>query len=326
MSSFDDPRIIVYTNSANIGQTKSLNVGLKLAKGRYVIINDADDLSLPTRIEKQLEFIMNHPDFVAVGTSSYIMDRAGNTRRSFLKPTDPRVILLSVFSDTPIIHGSVIIDKQAVLSVGGYNEQFRICQDYELWSSLIRNGKNIANIPDILVVIRHYMDSVSFREKDAQTLENGIIMLANITAMTSLRISLDEAIRQRIFFTSPERLDEDAFFAAEKMFITEYECLNNRHIFDDRLIENDLKKRMIKPYCKLALSKIRAGRMKEARKITSLFAAKYGFSVMPFVIGKVSHTGRTVATGILNYYEKYQKLSVDWIRYLHGAYDNKRCS
>ena len=214
--SFGDPRIRVHTNPVNMGQTKSLNVGLRLARGKYIVVNDADDYSLPKRIETQLDFIMKNPEYPVVGTSCYIMDREGKILRTFLRPTDPREIQLQFLSDTPMTHGSVIMQKDAILARGGYNEDFRIIQDYELWSTLMRKGTRVMNIPDILVVIRTFADSISFKERDAQTLENGKTIRANVEAMTGMTISLDDAVRQRHFFVAPDRLMHDEFNRAEQ--------------------------------------------------------------------------------------------------------------
>src|SRR3990172_12675648 len=120
ISSFNDERIVLHTNAFNMGQTKSLNIGLRMARGKYIVINDADDLSLPQRIEKQLDFILKHPEYVVVGTSSFIMDRSGTIKRVFRKPTDQRQIFLGILSDTPLIHGSIIMVKEVILAHGGY--------------------------------------------------------------------------------------------------------------------------------------------------------------------------------------------------------------
>lgn len=55
--SYDDERIILCNNKTNLGQTKSLNIGLRLARGKYVARIDADDFSFPTRLEKQLSIV-----------------------------------------------------------------------------------------------------------------------------------------------------------------------------------------------------------------------------------------------------------------------------
>ena len=321
IQSFKDQRIVVHTNTVNMGQTKSLNVGLKLAKGKYIVVNDADDLSLPRRIEKQLDFITKHTEYVVVGTSSYIMDSSGKIKRTFIKPTDSHEILLWILSDTPLIHGSVIMDKDIILAQGGYNEDFKICQDYELWSSLIRKGVRIANIPDILVIIRQYMDSISFKEKDAQTIENGKILYANIEALTTLKISHDDAIRQRTFYAAPELLQRADFKKAEEVFIKKYKNLDSQVNLDDDFISCNLKKIIAKIYSKLALAEFKNSRLKEARKISSHFLGTYGFSIIPFLMWVISYSCKAVSDKILHYYEKWQEFSTNLYRYSHYTKD-----
>ncbi len=308
IQSFKDPRIVVHTNAVNMGQTKSLNVGLKLAKGKYIVVNDADDLSLPQRIEKELDFILKHPEYVVVGSSSFIMDKTGKIKRVFRRPTDSRELFLSILSHTPVIHGSVIMSKKIILAHGGYNEEFRICQDYELWSSLIRKGFRVANIPDILVVIRHFSDSTSFKEKDAQTLENGRTIYKNVTTLTTLNISHDDAIRQRLFFSWPELLPWDEFKKAEELFIKEYRNLNNKVSFSPDFISANLKRKLVKPYSKVALAEFKNGRIKEGRKITYEFLKTYGFSSIPFLLWVISFSGNNISNKIPNYYEKWQEV------------------
>lgn len=312
--SFKDSRIVVYSNSENLGQTKSLNIGLKMARGKYVLINDADDLSLSHRIEQQLNFILNHPEFAVVGASCFIMDRSGRLKRTFHKPVDPFEISISILSDTPIIHGSVIMEKEIIIANGGYNEEFRICQDYELWSSLLRRDLRITNIPNVLVIIRHYSDSISFKEKDAQMLENGKIMCANIKALTNLRVSLEDSIRQRLFFAAPDRLSIADFEKANELFLKEYSNLNYNININQNLILNNLKRKLLKPYCKLAIFRINSGQSKESRKIMCSYLKEYGVSAMPLAIWMMSFGGKILFNKMLSYFEKWQELNAKLYR------------
>ncbi len=289
--SFGDARIRVHTNAQNLGQTKSLNVGLKLARGKYVVINDADDLSLPERIEKQLHFMLHNKNCAAVGGACYIMDRSGRIKRTFNKPVDPRRITLQILSDTPLVHGSVMMNREIILGRGGYNEEFRICQDYELWSSLIRDGVRVGNIPDVLAVIRPYMDSISFKESDAQTQENGRTILSNVKALTGMSIATEEAIRQRLFFFAPQVLTMADFWKAADLFRKEYERLNPVCGADEGFVREDLKRRMIKPYSKMAMAKLDAGDLAEARRYAGAYLRGYGFSLIPFLLWTMSHVG-----------------------------------
>lgn len=304
--SYKDPRIVVHCNAANMGQTKSLNVGLKLAKGKYVVINDADDLSLPHRIEKQLDHIKKNPGNVVVGGSAFIMDGGGKIYRTFRKPTDFKEILIWILSDTPLIHGSVIMDRAAILANGGYDESFRICQDYELWSRLLRKGYRLANIPDIIVSIRQYVDSISFTEKGAQTEENGRIIYENIKALTGTQATVEDAVRQRLFIAVPHQLDPEDFKRAAVMFEMEYENLKESAGVSRAIARRDLKSKIMKPYCKMAVHHIRNGRMDPARNIAHDFLGNYGFSPMPFLLWSFASCGGKTARGMLSCYEKWR--------------------
>jgi glycosyltransferase involved in cell wall biosynthesis len=304
--SFGDPRIRVHTNSVNMGQTKSLNVGLRLARGKYVVVNDADDYSLPKRIETQLDFIMKNPEYPVVGTSCYIMDREGKILRTFLRPTDPREIQLQFLSDTPMTHGSVIMQKDAILALGGYNEEFRIIQDYELWSTLMRKGTRVMNIPDILVVIRTFADSISFKERDAQTLENGKTIQANVKAMTGLTISQDEAIRQRHFFVAPDRLMDDEFNRAEQLFVREYENILPSRNPGRGYLQRDLSRRLVKPYAKLAMALLREGRLREARVMSARYIRRYGRNRLLLTVWCLSFFGRAALDQAIRVYERIE--------------------
>jgi len=308
--SFNGPRIRVHTNSANLGQTKSLNVGLKRARGKYVVINDADDYSLPKRIETQLDFIVKNPEYPVVGTSCYVMDKQGRVTRTFMRPTDPLEIRLQFLSDTPMTHGSVILQREVILSMGGYNEEFRIIQDYELWSNLMRKGLRVMNIPDILVVIRTFADSISFKERDAQTIENGKTIQANIEAMTGLKILPEEAIRQRLFFVSPERLPGNEFGQAEQLFIRQYESLRPEICPGKEYLRNDLAKRLLKPYAKLSIARLQEGNSRDARRVVSNYLMKYGAKKLLLLVWVLSFLGSSSIGHTMRIYERYQKLIV----------------
>ena len=66
---FDDPRIIFIDNKENKGQSANLNYGISIAKGEYIARTDHDDISYPTRFEKQVKYLDDHPDVVLLGTA-----------------------------------------------------------------------------------------------------------------------------------------------------------------------------------------------------------------------------------------------------------------
>jgi glycosyltransferase involved in cell wall biosynthesis len=242
--SFNDTRIVVHNNEKNIGQTKSLNVGLTLARGEYIAINDADDLSLPQRLAKELEYMQKNPQCAVVGTNALIMNQQGKVTRKFCKLRGEKEILITILHGTPVIHGSVLMRKKVILEQGGYDESIRISQDFALWSALLRKGIRLDNIADFTVVIRYFSDSISFRENDTQTMDAARTFKENIKALTGLEVTLDQARDQHFFFAYPQRLSWDEFSSARDFFIKQYSILQERGECSLEFLKRNLQSRL----------------------------------------------------------------------------------
>lgn len=75
--SYNDDRINLVRNKQNIGLEKSLNKGLRIAKGKYIVRMDTDDISYPDRIEKQIQFIKQHEEYSIIGSKAAFFDQNG---------------------------------------------------------------------------------------------------------------------------------------------------------------------------------------------------------------------------------------------------------
>lgn len=149
-----DSRVIVIYNPENIGLTKSLNEGLKIAKGEFVARLDADDISLPTRLERQLSFMRVHPEVVVLGTNiSFIGEKTFFRQRPVIYLND-RDIKAQLLLQNGFVHSSVFIRKK-VLDQHNiiYDEDYRQTQDLRLWEMLFPLGE-FANLRDKLVLYR----------------------------------------------------------------------------------------------------------------------------------------------------------------------------
>jgi GT2 family glycosyltransferase len=160
LKQFDDSRIKIIKNPENLGLTKSLNIGIKAAKGEYIARMDADDISLPHRFEIQVNFLENNPDYALVGSKFYNIDESGNTKSLIDVPLDNLSIHETLKKNNCFAHGSIIMKKDAFLTVGGYNEQFKFAQDYDLWLRLAEAYK-VANIEEPLYQCRYSEDTIS---------------------------------------------------------------------------------------------------------------------------------------------------------------------
>ena len=132
MHAYKDPRIR-RIQLGRVGFTKALNHGLRLSRGDYIARMDADDESLPERLERQVEFLDMHPAVSILGTTYYRYDGLRNERyvRSF--PQDDQDIRRALALYIPICHGSVMYRKAVIDKVGGYKENVDDLEDLELW-------------------------------------------------------------------------------------------------------------------------------------------------------------------------------------------------
>lgn len=156
-----DSRIKVISNQHNKGQTPCLNQGLRLCRGAWIARQDADDLSHPCRLERQLQYLQGHPSMVLVGTQGFLINEHDRRIGLLDVPCDVAGILWSGAFLNPFLHTSVIFSRDIVMGeFGGYDEKFRIAQDYDLWMRLAAKYPT-ANLKARLVSYRHLGSSLS---------------------------------------------------------------------------------------------------------------------------------------------------------------------
>lgn len=170
VNSFCDERILVFSKPG-LGLAASLNLGLELARGRYIARQDADDLSHPNRFQKQVDFLEGNPDYGLLGTHAEIWLIDEPTERSLSHPaSNNQLQFLSLF-DAYFVHGSIMARTDILRKLGGYTTDSarQPPEDYELWSRVIRETK-VANIPECLYVYREIPSSLSRNTNFRETL------------------------------------------------------------------------------------------------------------------------------------------------------------
>lgn len=156
IKSYQDPRIIVF-NQDNQGCAKARHRAIKYARGEYIAIMDADDISLPYRLEISVRFLDTNPSVVLVGTGFIAKDETTNIEEERFHPRDHEDILRFMLFDSPFLDPSVLIRGESYHRVSGYNLKYSHKFDYELLSRLNKIGK-FANIQEILVITRRHSD------------------------------------------------------------------------------------------------------------------------------------------------------------------------
>ena len=124
---------IKFISQKNIGLTKSLNKGLKIAKGDWIARIDSDDISYSRRLELQLNYVLQK-DIKLVGCQSIIIDSNSQKKGEILVPTKHKRIYSNLKNQKKFFsHSSVLFNKKLILKLGGYREIMKKSQDYDLW-------------------------------------------------------------------------------------------------------------------------------------------------------------------------------------------------
>lgn len=127
------------TNAAGNG---GVNAVYPITKGKYIARMDADDISHPTRIEKQVRFMENHTDAILVGTQGYIIDQDGQIKGTKIFATSHQKIYEDYFVLHPILHPSIMIRKSLVPTKTKLYENKRgVNDDYYTFFKLLQYGK-----------------------------------------------------------------------------------------------------------------------------------------------------------------------------------------
>lgn len=155
-----DPRLRAIHLPENTGLINVLNLGLELAKGEYIARMDADDISLPTRFEEQVNFLQSNPDHVACGTSIINFNDDSHSYMRYPQ-TDAEIKVALHFFERNICHPTVMLRKSAIDEHSiRYRPEYPHAEDYRLWVELAKVGK-LYNLPQGLLKYYRHQDQIS---------------------------------------------------------------------------------------------------------------------------------------------------------------------
>jgi glycosyltransferase involved in cell wall biosynthesis len=160
-----DTRISVISQP-NQGIPKARNTLLHQAKGEFIAVLDSDDIALPHRLARQVEFLRQHPDVMCVGSCYQIIDEAGRLLLSrYGMPETDEAIQTSLLAGYGGIHQPCIMFRRSpAIAVGGYDETMPVCEDLDLWLRLGELGK-LVNLSEPLTQYRIHNRSISAQKQ-----------------------------------------------------------------------------------------------------------------------------------------------------------------
>jgi len=190
---YSDPRIHIIENSVQKGASYSRNRGLERARGKYIAILDADDLALPDRLRFQSDYLDATPDVFLVGSNFETIDEEGNVTCRDRIRRDPLTVRWLLLFGNCLVHSTVMFRRDAIESLGGYDEAMPSGEDYDLYVRFAAHGR-VAFLDGVLCRWRVHCESLSHQV----SLENhkplwARSMCHSIYLQTSRRIDEDLA-------------------------------------------------------------------------------------------------------------------------------------
>lgn len=177
VKSYNDKRIKYFKNEENLGITPSRNKLIDMAKGEYLAVFDHDDICLPERFAKQVEYLDTHPNVGVVGCVIKLMSNGKLSRN----PNNNDDIKRSLMSVCAVTHPASMIRKSVLMDNNiRYEEKFSPAEDYALWCRLIPYTE-FHNLEDVLFLYRDHENNTSHNQRDKmREADRAIVAFAQI--------------------------------------------------------------------------------------------------------------------------------------------------
>jgi glycosyltransferase involved in cell wall biosynthesis len=164
LKQYSDTRVRVFPLAQNVGRIAALRFAFSQARGDYIAINDADDISSQDRLARQVEFLDQNPDVALVGSWAEYIDGRGKVFGE-LKPTSNREELHDCLGwGNPVPHSSTMYRRKLAAQAGAYQEDIEVSNDYALILAMAQISR-IAIIDDFLCQVRVLPTSMMRSEK-----------------------------------------------------------------------------------------------------------------------------------------------------------------
>ncbi|MFA6339053.1 MAG: glycosyltransferase family 2 protein [Candidatus Paceibacterota bacterium] len=190
IKSYKDSRIRLIENLENLGMADNFNKGIELAQGEYVVRMDSDDISLPNRIETQVDFMDKNSEIGVCG--SWIKTIKNSKIGHAIKYlNDSEEIKSNLLFHTSLAHPSTIIRKEAITKNNlRYEKKYDPADDYALWTQVSKITK-ISNIQKVLLFYRVHQKNIT-NTKEEQRKNNVTLIQENLLKDFGIKYNNEE--------------------------------------------------------------------------------------------------------------------------------------
>lgn len=212
------PKIITairLKKNLNAGGDTCANIALSLATGKYIARMDADDISHPDRLEKQVTYLESHRDIFLVGSNAYVINKSGNTIGEKTEPLTHTEIKKQYFTFHPLIHPSTMFRRTTKGKAFSYKLRYSANNDYYTFFSLLCEGYRYANLSEKLLYYRIHGQNdtfVNMKQKYWNTLNIRLTMCLKYGYTPSLKAALTAIAQTIVIAALPQPVITQLYF------------------------------------------------------------------------------------------------------------------
>ena len=177
-----DSRIHCIPLGQNQGPAVARNKGIANAQGRYLAMLDSDDICLPNRLLKQVDYLEENPQIDVVGCTMWVTSHALEPLFCFTVPEGHADIIWNLFFGWGIAGTSTIIRRNLLDNMGGYNVDSALADDLELWTRLAGNAR-FANLLDVLMLYRRHERAGGVTQSNRMRMEVAAVITGRLTSL-----------------------------------------------------------------------------------------------------------------------------------------------
>ena len=228
VNSYSDKRIRFFDNKTNAMVAEVTNQGFLLSQGKYIALMDADDISYPQRLERQVQFLESNVEIGLCGTWSKKM----GSDLVYTYPTDPEILKVDMLLYSPLRNPTIMLRRDLMFKYQLFNDlTYLYTQDFELFSRCIRHFP-ITNLPEVLLDYRVHEAQTSTKHDHLIKQNVNLIRINQLKFFLKIAITKEEEELHKLIMNDELLINTESLEREDKWL--------------DKLINSNLKVRAYK--------------------------------------------------------------------------------